>query len=268
MAINAPLASPVMERCLNPGGLGPGPAEVIKLCLPLRFQLHVKLLLTSRSTQLCPAHQHRVKSHKPQLQTVGPEPISSNRPVSCLRHTLLPSSHSEPSSFHSFHPKFAAVGSGAGLGSFLCSPGWGTKIQVPQASSDSAPSHAERQTCCPLSPCASLPGNKAKRKQTPQTSHPARAPGQEVTGGTPGPLCHPNWCSPSQILPAASTSGPEKPNVGCKRAPASQYPRKALFLLCSSIPSRSHTQHSLRSLQLGGTPGTVPVERAVPPCPC
>lgn len=155
------------------------------------------------------------------------------------------------------------------MGSLLCSPGGGTKIQVPQASSDSAPSHAEGQTCCPLSSHAPLPANKAKQKQMPQTitaSHPARTPGQEVTGGTPGPLCHSSWCCPSQTLPAASTSGPEKTNLGCKRAQASQYPRKALsplalaLLLCPQwIPDPA---------QFGGTPRTVTVGRAVPPCPC
>lgn len=172
------------------------------------------------------------------------------------RQTLLPSPHSEPSSFHSFHPKSAAVGSGAGLGSLLCSPGWGTKIQVSQAGSDSAPPHAEGQTCCSLSPCAPLPANKAQQKQTPQivtASHPARAPGQEVTGGAPGPLCHPSWCSPSQTLPAAPTSGPEKPNLGCKRVPAIlERPCPPWLLLCSSVPSRSQAQHSLWSPQFGG----------------
>lgn len=115
--------------------------------------------------------------------------------------------------------------------------------------------------------------NKAKPKQMPQTitaSHPARAPGQEVTGRIPGPLCHPSWCSPRQILPAASSSGPEKPDLGCKRAPASQYlerPCAPWLLLCSSVPSRSQTQYSLWSPQFGGTPGTVTVERLSLPAP-
>lgn len=39
----APPASLAMERCLNLGGLGPGPAEVIKSCLPLHSPFAVPI---------------------------------------------------------------------------------------------------------------------------------------------------------------------------------------------------------------------------------
>lgn len=164
----------------------------------MQFQLHVKLLLTSRCTQLdtstglkatVTSHSSRPWVLSPSVQTVP----CVQQVVRTKRHfCLLPTVSLLPFIF--FHPKSAAVGSGAGLGSLLCSPGRGTKIQVTQAGSDTAPSHAEGQTCCPFSPCAPLPANKAKQKQMPQTitaSHPARAPGQEVTGGIPGPLLSP-----------------------------------------------------------------------------
>lgn len=41
--------------------------------------------------------------------------------------------------------------------------------------------------------------------------------------------------------PAASTSGPEMPNLGCKRAPSSQHPRKALSHSCSAPLSPGDT---------------------------
>ena len=108
-----------------------------------------------------------------------------------------------------------------------------------------------------------------RQKRTPQTitaSHPVRAAGQEVTGGTPGPLCHPGWCPPSQILLAAPTSGPETSNLGWKRSSASQHPRRLVPIplgSCSAPLSPADTGHlvgawhSLPSPQFRGTAGTV-----------
>lgn len=66
--------------------------------LPLQFQLHVKLLLTSWRTLLHARRPHRVKSHhhKPQLQVTDPQrdPVCSNSPTSCEEEGAVPSGFS------------------------------------------------------------------------------------------------------------------------------------------------------------------------------
>lgn len=86
---------------------------------------------------------------------------------------------------------------------------------VPQAGSGTAPAHAEGQAPVPSSHHATLP----KPGQSPSLVHSKLNP------------------------PSSSHCGPEMSNLGCKRALASQHPRKAgpcpsWLLLCSSVPSR------------------------------
>lgn len=242
--------------------------------LPLQFQLHVKLLLTSRRTQLRPGHRHRIQSHchKPQLRAVGPEPKESRvqQAVRTKRHTLLPSPHSELSSFHSFHPKFAVLGSGAGLGSLPCSPGRVTKIQVPQPGSDNASSHAEGQTCCPLSP-----SSKQSEAKTNATDYYSFTPSKGTRTG--GHCKDPRATLPPKLVVSQDKSSQQHPSVALRSqtwvAEGPQLPNtlerpcSPWLLLCSSVHSRSQTAQPVVTPVWGDTRNSHSGE-AVPPCPC